>query len=1055
MQPPRAFQHSLQANAGLVKRLSHTHTFKGHSSTVNALDWSSDGEVLLSGSDDCRVKLWSAESGKAVQSFDSGHTSSIYVTKFMPNTGNEQIITSAADRQVRLVNLQRSAVKPYTFHHGRVKALVPLDPFMFISGSDDGTVRHYDTREPASANSIPGMRTGDVLADQRHERTPRGRAKVSINAVAVDSMRPYLFVTGSSDPLMRLYDRRMSPQRGHTQSPSGRSWPQWVSCFVPTGLKTDTMQPRTGTDRAPFVTSVKFSGGGDQVIASYSGDNIYSFDCVDHARESEGYCTAQGWSRPNSAFGTRSASRHAVLHASATGTAVSDGHAARQASDQSLPPESRQPQATSAIRTDEVAQPASMDSSSIRTGEPDVEGGFSCEQADLPAASSGLSGLSVPVTVDGTRHGPSVEREGLPGKGTGQLAERLPSAPRPPLPFHPIRRSARLHKSAGNAPGTATVADGDGLEVGDTPAGSAQNDVKAEAAGPCTRHSCKRKLAELSESAGPARLEQPTASTGTSRPVPLAHRGTSMQASQAGETVPLAPPDFLRLQYSTDPPSNGPSSSPVGGSVRAAAHGPSRAARSSPEDDSASGPGPSADRHLTDYSRDGQMQLHSSHDAQLIGVVDSFVGAIVQEGSDDDGDGEVVEERGMFRQCYKGHCNLSLNKGVCLLGSRDEYVASGSDDGRIFVWDRFNGRLVNMLSSDDQNVSCVAAHPSMPVLASAGSEPVIKLWSPQAESACNLERAEAIMSHNAQELAEGNVPHVCKMQVKDALGSWKDVHLGPNEVAVMFGQTATQASAGLFRPATYRVVGELYSSCHGNQVHTGRQSVAYHLNARPSAVLNFHDILEDAGHCVPDRYTQPVCMKDLLQRFDTVLTPPSMFKSAAARSIQLGTIDAAAAKKKRKRQVTPVSSPVTRSGRVRRSTAGLLGEPAHAKSSYANEVQKTGDFAAMVQAMRVYLTVDGNTSCPTDFLPVGISHYQTMNTTWFRAHPMAPCCRIFESYCESMGLELMHVRFLRQSGLRVQGSELLMDLKLAEDETLAMLPVQPNTAEEVAPNDND
>jgi len=45
------------------------------------------------------------------------------------------------------------------------------------------------------------------------------------------------------------------------------------------------------------VTSVKFSGGGDQVIASYSGDNIYSFDCVDHARESEAYCTAQGWSR--------------------------------------------------------------------------------------------------------------------------------------------------------------------------------------------------------------------------------------------------------------------------------------------------------------------------------------------------------------------------------------------------------------------------------------------------------------------------------------------------------------------------------------------------------------------------------------------------------------------------------------------------------------------------------------------------------------------------------------------------------------------------------------
>ena len=55
------------------------------------------------------------------------------------------------------------------------------------------------------------------------------------------------------------------------------------------------------------MTSVKFSGG-DQVIASYSGDNIYSFDCVDHARESEAYCTAQGWSRQVHIF------QHTTLH---------------------------------------------------------------------------------------------------------------------------------------------------------------------------------------------------------------------------------------------------------------------------------------------------------------------------------------------------------------------------------------------------------------------------------------------------------------------------------------------------------------------------------------------------------------------------------------------------------------------------------------------------------------------------------------------------------------------------------------------------------------------
>lgn len=70
-QPLGRVQHALQTNPGLVKRLSHTQSFKGHGSVVSAIDWSSNGEILLSGSEDCRVKLWSVESGLPVHSFDS------------------------------------------------------------------------------------------------------------------------------------------------------------------------------------------------------------------------------------------------------------------------------------------------------------------------------------------------------------------------------------------------------------------------------------------------------------------------------------------------------------------------------------------------------------------------------------------------------------------------------------------------------------------------------------------------------------------------------------------------------------------------------------------------------------------------------------------------------------------------------------------------------------------------------------------------------------------------------------------------------------------------
>lgn len=47
---------------------------------------------------------------------------------------------------------------------------------------------------------------------------------------------------------------------------------------------------------------------------------------------------------------------------------------------------------------------------------------------------------------------------------------------------------------------------------------------------------------------------------------------------------------------------------------------------------------------------------------------------------------------------------------------------------------------------------------------------------------------------------------------------------------------------------------------------------------------------------------------------------------------------------------------------------------------HGEEEQDDNNFAELVQAWRVYITVDGSSTCPTDFLPIGIAHYQTFNT---------------------------------------------------------------------------
>ncbi|CAN0141585.1 unnamed protein product, partial [Hapterophycus canaliculatus] len=83
-------------------------------------------------------------------------------------------------------------------------------------------------------------------------------------------------------------------------------------------------------------------------------------------------------------------------------------------------------------------------------------------------------------------------------------------------------------------------------------------------------------------------------------------------------------------------------------------------------------------------------------------------------------------------QRYAGACNVqTVIKEASFFGDGGGYVVSGSDDGRVFVWERASGRLVRAIKADDQIVNCVAPHPSLPVLATSGLESVVRLWSPR------------------------------------------------------------------------------------------------------------------------------------------------------------------------------------------------------------------------------------------------------------------------------------------------------------------------------------
>ncbi|GAQ82529.1 hypothetical protein KFL_001140170 [Klebsormidium nitens] len=102
-------------------------------------------------------------------------------------------------------------------------------------------------------------------------------------------------------------------------------------------------------------------------------------------------------------------------------------------------------------------------------------------------------------------------------------------------------------------------------------------------------------------------------------------------------------------------------------------------------------------------------------------------------------------------QSYRGHRNAQTIKGVSFFGPSCEYVMSGSDCGRIFIWEKRTGRLVNLLKGDNHVVNCLEPHPGATILATSGIDSDIKIWTPTADEPQGLPAdAEKIMEANTR-----------------------------------------------------------------------------------------------------------------------------------------------------------------------------------------------------------------------------------------------------------------------------------------------------------------
>lgn len=90
--------------------------------------------ILYSGSD-WQVKIWDYGSQQLLHSIDTGHSANIFCTKFMPETGDDVVVSGAGDAEVCLsAGIMRTIRTKYAFSDLVILCAVKLTYQNLVAG---------------------------------------------------------------------------------------------------------------------------------------------------------------------------------------------------------------------------------------------------------------------------------------------------------------------------------------------------------------------------------------------------------------------------------------------------------------------------------------------------------------------------------------------------------------------------------------------------------------------------------------------------------------------------------------------------------------------------------------------------------------------------------------------------------------------------------------------------------------------------------------------------------------------------------------------------------
>ncbi|KAI4366549.1 hypothetical protein MLD38_022412 [Melastoma candidum] len=699
---PHATTRSLQVHSSLIQRLCLEKELEGHRGCVNTISWNSKGSLLISGSDDYRINVWSYTDQKLLHSIETGHSANIFCTKFIPETSDELIASGAGDAEVRLFNLSHlsggladeNTITPsalYLCHTRRVKKLAvevgnpnvvwsasssvnmisgkvilalwqdPLDRNveMFWVWTSCGSVQMGCVRSAAHfiLLSIKWSFSAhlDLRSGSKRSLNDPPKGALVLKSCDISSTRPHLIIVGGSDAFARLYDRRMLPPL--TSCGMRMAPPPCVNYFCPMHLSYNGRS-------SLHLTHVTFSPNGEEVLLSYSGEHVYLFN-VDSVKGSE------------IKYGPGDASKLMKFTSAPNGVDLQTGHKKRPC----ITPDTLIEKRNKLL---EYAETSSR------------EGLIANYCHAIEACNEILFGNDHEID-------PSVRHECLCLRASLFLKRKWKND------AHMAVRDCQNARKICSSSVTPLVLISEALSQLEKLKEALEFALAAHCLAPSDSN-IEKWLQKLRKDVAAAESEKNSKFS----------NGSPHFDTRGARVLSLG--DILCRTY------------------RDILHDPQR-----------------SERGDSDYYEEMEVALEAStsgdgwHDAES-DILAERISLVIQQRDDSgkepyrtngyNGSTQSSLAETMFytpeaavdmKRRYVGHCNVGTDiKQANFLGQRGEYVASGSDDGRWFIWEKRTGRLVKMLLGDEAVVNCVQCHPFDCVVATSGIDNTIKLWSPTA-----------------------------------------------------------------------------------------------------------------------------------------------------------------------------------------------------------------------------------------------------------------------------------------------------------------------------------